>query len=572
MTSSVAPLLVVQLLFQSKHGFTGIPHVVTAVSLYLDSSVEMPIYKACRFQSIRLLDRIVIVTSGQKLTRHNSPITFSIRALTSTDLQYAQYLFTLSLKEAIAHNSFEMVKWLSTKFQGYKITAEVVTQAASLGSIKILQFFFDNDNRVAGRHFRETNRRCTAGHSIEWGGLSMASAVANSHSDVVWWLHQHISNTRFDLSAALKAAILTGNILVAEWLLARGAAWPPRVAGEYVQHDVVAQGRLDILRWLSVRDQLDGIHGLVVKAAEHGHLHVIRWLIDGDDAWNGISTRCTDLGGEASVAIHTAAIRGHLEVAQYLYVRAKTPQNDLQRELQGLEQNKTFRTLMAYLGPNMLAESMGAQTMVGAAENGLLDVVQWLCANSSAVFNQKYNFFGIRLSEKGPSTYAMDVAASKGHLDLLKYMHELPRLSVTDSARKRKRDEPARPLIPKCSQAAMDGAAANGHLDVVQWLQQNRREGCTKSAMDSAATFGRLGVIQWLHKRRSEGCTGAAMDGAATNGHLQVVQWLHYNSSSGCTTKAMDGAAANGHLEVVCWLAQSRGQSPRVFSGVYNFY
>ncbi|KAE9073892.1 hypothetical protein PF010_g24893 [Phytophthora fragariae] len=403
MTSSVAPLLVVQLLFQSKHGFTGIPHVVTAVSLYLDSSVEMPIYKACRFQSIRLLDRIVIVTSGQKLTRHNSPITFSIRALTSTDLQYAQYLFTLSLKEAIAHNSFELVKWLSTKFQGYKITAEVVTQAASLGSIKILQFFFDNDNRVAGRHFRETNRRCTAGHSIEWGGLSMASAVANSHSDVVWWLHQHISNARFDLSAALKAAILTGNILVAEWLLARGAAWPPRVAGEYVQHDVVAQGRLDILRWLSVRDQLDGIHGLVVKAAEHGHLHVIRWLIDGDDAWNGISTRCTDLGGEASVAIHTAAIRGHLEVAQYLYVRAKTPQNDLQRELQRLEQNKTFRTLMAYLGPNMLAESMGAQTMVGAAENGLLDVVQWLCANSSAVFNQKYNFFGIRLSEKGPT-------------------------------------------------------------------------------------------------------------------------------------------------------------------------
>lgn len=54
----------------------------------------------------------------------------------------------------------------------------------------------------------------------------MASAIASGHSDVVWWLHRHIPNARYDLTAALKAAILAQNILMAEWLLTRGAASP----------------------------------------------------------------------------------------------------------------------------------------------------------------------------------------------------------------------------------------------------------------------------------------------------------------------------------------------------------
>ena len=97
-------------------------------------------------------------------------------------------------------------------------------------------------------------------------------------------------------------------------------------------------------------------------------------------------------------------------------------------------------------------------------------------------------------------------------------------------------------------------AASNGHLDVVKWLHEYTKEGCTHLAMDRASENGHLEVVKWLHEHRSEGCTGAAMDRAASNGHLEVVKWLHEHRSEGCTHLAMDYAASNGHLEIVILL------------------
>lgn len=51
-------LLVAVLLFRSKTKFTDLPHVVTAVSLFLDTSVEQTLDTACQFGSVYLLDRI----------------------------------------------------------------------------------------------------------------------------------------------------------------------------------------------------------------------------------------------------------------------------------------------------------------------------------------------------------------------------------------------------------------------------------------------------------------------------------------------------------------------------------
>jgi hypothetical protein len=73
---------------------------------------------------------------------------------------------------------------------------------------------------------------------------------------------------------------------------------------------------------------------------------------------------------------------------------------------------------------------------------------------------------------------------------------------------------------------AMGLAASNGHLEVVKWLHENRMEGCTKYAMDWAAWYGHLEVVKWLHENRKEGCTKWAMDRAAEYAHLEVVQYL----------------------------------------------
>ncbi|KAL3667622.1 hypothetical protein V7S43_007176 [Phytophthora oleae] len=51
-------MLSVALVFRSRPEFDAISHVTSAVSAYVDSSVEQPLHKACKFGSVALLDRI----------------------------------------------------------------------------------------------------------------------------------------------------------------------------------------------------------------------------------------------------------------------------------------------------------------------------------------------------------------------------------------------------------------------------------------------------------------------------------------------------------------------------------
>jgi hypothetical protein len=61
----------------------------------------------------------------------------------------------------------------------------------------------------------------------------------------------------------------------------------------------------------------------------------------------------------------------------------------------------------------------------------------------------------------------------------------------------------------------MDYAASNGHLEVAKFLHENRTEGCTKHAMDKAAMYGHLEVVKFLHENRTEGCTNDAINCAS---------------------------------------------------------
>lgn len=73
---------------------------------------------------------------------------------------------------------------------------------------------------------------------------------------------------------------------------------------------------------------------MLLKAAEIGRLDIVRWIVDHDleicneeeDDDNFFPpSRVTSLGGEARLAIHIAAVNGHLDVAKYLHENADTP-------------------------------------------------------------------------------------------------------------------------------------------------------------------------------------------------------------------------------------------------------
>eukprot|EP00122_Pirum_gemmata_P019720 Pgem_evm1s18451 len=57
----------------------------------------------------------------------------------------------------------------------------------------------------------------------------------------------------------------------------------------------------------------------------------------------------------------------------------------------------------------------------------------------------------------------------------------------------------------------MDMAATNGYLDIVKFLHFNRKEGCTRLAFDGAARNGHLEIVRFLHYHRFEGGTERAM-------------------------------------------------------------
>ncbi|OWY93346.1 hypothetical protein PHMEG_00037303 [Phytophthora megakarya] len=197
-----------------------------------------------------------------------------------------------------------------------------------------------------------------------------------------------------------------------------------------------------------------------------------------------------------------------------------------------------------------------SSAMEAAATNGHLDVLRWLhqrkcCSDTCTTSTMDGAVDGghflianwlLENCSKGCSHNAPICATKKGNLKMLQWLHAH--------------------FNQKFSEDVMDKAARNGHLDVVKWLHEYRTEGCSTDAMDTAAIFGYLDVVQWLHDNRDEGCTRKAMDEAAANGYLDVLKWLHSNRSEGCTRTfgVCDGIIElpirYGHYAVVRWLLE----------------
>ncbi|ETP34947.1 hypothetical protein F442_16822 [Phytophthora nicotianae P10297] len=296
-------------------------------------------------------------------------------------------------------------------------------------------------------------------------------------------------------------------MVMAEWLASQGARWPEHK--DTTMRTVVAKGRLDVLQWL----------------VEQGRRDVITSLI----SVHSCTTRT--FGDFVTRSIQTAAIHGHLEVAKYLRATASSSVCDGYTAHFTGDNLERLQRVGVEASPE--AQRVSGKTLVLAAKKGFIDVVQWLYTEYGEDFQT--DLFNAGQQRIPLDTIAMDTAAKYGHLDVLKYFHELQLSGETRL---------------QCTENAMDGAAQNGHLSVVQYLHHNRAEGCTTAAMDQAAAHGYLDVVKWLHQYRTEDCTRAAMDGAALPGHLEVVQWLHENRAEGCSTRAMDNAATTGHLDM----------------------
>ncbi|RLN77599.1 hypothetical protein BBJ28_00000462 [Nothophytophthora sp. Chile5] len=612
---SSPPLLVVTLLFREKFGLGSQPHVVAATSAFLDSSVELPLANACKFGSLALLDRIW--ESSDRFAPESSELEVSpwcVRKLLHADTHYKQFQFTQSLLEAVRQQELPMVRWLFAHFPGFAVLYNVVEEATGIGSIEMLEYFRDHERNDDGD---DLVGAVGEGRVILWGNNDAVLAARNRHTEVVRWLFEHTGEHQRYMPIVVKAAVGSGAVPLVEWLFGRNHNVGMNLRPELGIHDAAANGHVGMLQWLADLSNADQVAaGVLIKAAENGQLDVVRWIIDrdwaqeeedrdsesDDDGYGGgyygghrdlyqCPAHITDVGGEASLAIHAAAVNGHLEIAKYLHSRVDTPLNRADRAKHEQARRKFEEKLPGRIDLFNEAQNISAQTMLLAAENGFLDVVRWLSDEFSVDPEIDLFYCGLREDwQHLGDTVVFDVAAKNGHLEVVRYLHELEAAIGEENERKRKRHDTSEAFdqadglgvleslyidtntrrcrrngtlemsTPPCTRGAMDGAAANNHLDVVEWLHDNRTEGCSTIAMDLAAQNGHLEMVQWLHHNRTEGCTTAAMDGAAGSGCLDLVKWLQENRTEGCTRDAMDNAARNGHLDIVKWLHEHRAE------------
>ncbi|KAG1706238.1 hypothetical protein DVH05_001386 [Phytophthora capsici] len=511
-----SPLTAVTLLFRSKSEFAGLYHVISTVSCFLDTSVELPLDVACTFGSLALLDRIwesSAVIDGDAWT---------LRKYIRTDPNYIHYQGTKSMMEAVRRRDLEMVRWLAEKFPGFRVTMEVMDIAATSGALDILQFFYDHS----------IDHQDTL--LVAWVGEYLAAGVRSENLEVVEWLYAHGPSERRKLNQALEVAVGRSNIPIAEWLLAHGATWQKDSIGIHPAHSVMKKsGSVDMLEWMDEQGQLNDIEDLLFKAASGGFVDAVHWLLDR-----------SQYGVDIQLASHKAARNGHLEIAKYLHSRAGIPKDLDQRKL--LPRDGSQSHFGYQVGAQAPCTAMqAAETMFEASWGGFLDVVQWLYMEFRDC--PDFDMFNYR------GETAMDAAAANGHLTVLLFLQE-----VHDEMRQSK--EKAGLTLPTCTVEAMDNAAANGHLAVVQWLHEHRKEGCTPKAMGQAARNGHLEVVKWLFDNRPDGYAASAMDSAAESGNLELVKWLHFNTSIGCTTRAMENAAGSGYLDILKWLNSNRNE------------
>ncbi|KAL3663288.1 hypothetical protein V7S43_011697 [Phytophthora oleae] len=224
-------------------------------------------------------------------------------------------------------------------------------------------------------------------------------------------------------------------------------------------HGAAVNGNVDIPQWFQDNgNYTEWDAETLVKAAEAGKLNVVQWIIDRDGNddelgyergpneyelgyTDGDISRCTYitcLGGEARLAIHAAAINGHLEVAKYLHANIDKPRNKAERETETRRLSHRIRELWSCFRPssypkfNDFIKEVSGETMLLAAERGFLDVGKWLYTEYHA--DPTVNLFWVRgqVDENGYSEPVnkfdadfcgvVDTAAGKGHLAIVQYL------------------------------------------------------------------------------------------------------------------------------------------------------
>ncbi|ETV97226.1 hypothetical protein H310_09607 [Aphanomyces invadans] len=240
--------------------------------------------------------------------------------------------------------------------------------------------------------------------------------------EMIWNKCPRSENSNDEGAALVYVAALAGQVDMVAFLLSQIDATD--ACGRAISHAMVgaaSKGHLRVVEYLHRHRHDRQTTDLMDVAASQGHLSVVEFL------------HLHRREGCTTAAMDRAAGNGHLDVVKFLHAHRRE-------------------------GCTKAAISL-------AAAGGHLHVVQWLCDH------RKEGWHGDALTH----------AAAGGHVDILAFLlQKRPRAG--------------------CLVLGMDLAATNGHLDVVKFLHTHRKDGCSDKALAGALRNGHTHVVAYFLK------------------------------------------------------------------------
>lgn len=447
-----------------------------------------------------------------------------------------EYAYSFAIDNSVRNSNLEMTQYLYEKYKerfnnNRCFCDRIINIAAGEDNVEVLKWLHEITNKYS---YKEMNIAARYGHieNIKWLHNNRNINIINERTDIILLEQNHDEKSR-----AIVYAAEAGYIDIVKFLYEIERNITIGIIQEAV-NAAAKNGHIDIIKYLYYLDPKRKIYNkyAINYAARGGLLDIIIFI----HTTNNENIANCNYGRVCSKnAMDNAALIGNLNIIKWLH------------------KNRT--------------EGCSKNAFYNACKNGHYDVAEWLiinkreyCAYTSRNIDNAAANGNLKIIElldhykiSLPSKRAMNLAAEKGYLLVVQYLHK----NHNDVG---------------CDTYAMDNAAKNGYLYMVLWLHENRNEGCSKKAMDMAAKNGCLHIIKWLHKNRTEGCSENAMNMAAKNGNFNVVKFLHENRNEGCTTNAIDDAATAGHIRIVKYLINNRQegftQAALIGSKTHKYY
>ncbi|ETV87144.1 hypothetical protein H257_02130 [Aphanomyces astaci] len=327
----------------------------------------------------------------------------------------------------------------------------------------------------------------------------MANACHQGHVDVVKLLVQHFGLPVVHFPDVINEAIENDQLSVAEMLHRMGGACAP---SDIALEAAESKGCCDVVSYVHENCNMVWTTSVMDNAAIHGHWDLVRFLRD-HRIEDSCTTEAIDMAAPMDIwkSCNAYTRLGPKDTPPLRYSWQRT----IVIWKSDHAADKGHLVFVQFLHYYSRMDGCMTRAMDVAAMHGHLKVVQFLHHHR----------------DESCTTRALDNAASctVGAMDK----------AVSRTRPTRSYSFLARPSTRRVYDHALDDAASRGNLDMVRFLHGHRTEGWTTQAMDAmAARGGHLEIVRFLCETPPDesGSLKAfveTMDAVAGNGHLEML-------------------------------------------------